>query len=143
MAVKETQAEKIKRISKIRENIRNICTSAHIHHGKCVAGDSRINLADGSIKTAREIFEEISTNGEVFQENEEHTIFSPKSKVEIFSLNKDTGRIEKKEIQHAWRLLGGKTIKIKLRNGFEIETTPEHKYIISKDGDFADVEAKD
>jgi len=138
MAVKETQAEKIKRISKIRKNIRNICTSAHIHHGKCVAGDSRLTLADGSLKTAKELFEEISTNGEIFQENEEHTIFSPKEKIEIFSLNKDTGKIEKKEIQHAWRLLGGKTIKVKLRNGLEIETTPEHKYIVFENGAFID-----
>jgi len=40
MAVKETQAEKIKRISKIRANIRNICTSAHIHHGKTAMTDN-------------------------------------------------------------------------------------------------------
>ena len=76
MAEKETQFEKIKRISKKKENIRNICTSAHIHHGKCVAGDSRIMLTDGSIKTAKEIFEGISKDGEVFEENDEHTILT-------------------------------------------------------------------
>jgi intein/homing endonuclease len=100
-------------------------------------------LTDGSIKTAKELFEEISINGEIFQGNEEQTVFTPKEKIEVFSLNKSTGKIEKKEIQHAWRLLGGKTIKIKLRNGFEIETTPEHKYIIFKDGEFDEIEAKD
>jgi len=40
MAEKETRLEKIKRISKIRENIRNICTSAHIHHGKTAMTDN-------------------------------------------------------------------------------------------------------
>jgi len=40
MAVKETQTEKIKRISKIRDKIRNICTSAHIHHGKTAMTDN-------------------------------------------------------------------------------------------------------
>jgi len=40
MAVKETQLEKIKRISSIRKNIRNICTSAHIHHGKTAMTDN-------------------------------------------------------------------------------------------------------
>lgn len=40
MAAKETQADRIKRISKIREKIRNICTSAHIHHGKTAMTDN-------------------------------------------------------------------------------------------------------
>jgi elongation factor 2 len=57
-------------------------------------------------------------------------------------LNKSTQNIEKRPIQYAWKLLGGETIKIKLRNGFEVETTPEHKYV-SFDGNFNDVEAKD
>ncbi|MBU3913237.1 MAG: elongation factor EF-2 [Nanoarchaeota archaeon] len=142
MVEKETSLEKIKRICSNQKNIRNIATSAHIHHGKCISGESRILMAEGGIRTAREIFEDVSENGNLVQENEEHTVFSPGKKVEIFSLNKDTGRIEKKEVQHAWRLVGGKTIKIKLRNGFCIETTPEHKYLISKDGEFAEIEAK-
>jgi len=142
MAKKETSLEKIQRLVLNQENIRNIATSAHIHHGKCISGDSRLLLTDGSVKTAREIYEDVADNGILFEENEEHTIFSPKKKIEIFTLNKEIGEIEKKDIQHAWRLIGGKTIKVKLRNGFGIETTPEHKYIIYRDG-FVDVEAKD
>ena len=141
MAEKESQLSKIERITKKREFIRNIATSAHIHHGKCISGDTRLVLADGNVKTAKEIYEEIANQGIVFEENEEHTIFSPNKKIEVFSLNKNDEKIEKKEIQYAWRLLGGKTIKIRLRNGFEIETTPEHKYIISKEGRFEEVEA--
>jgi len=139
----ESMIEKIQRIMKRPEQIRNICTSAHIHHGKCVSGDSRIMLADGSVKAAKEIFEEISKEGEIFKDNEDYTIFSPANKTEIFSLNKSTGKIEKKNIQHAWRLAGGKTIKVTLRNGFGIQTTPEHKYIAFKDGEFIEIEAKE
>ncbi len=40
MAEKETQFEKIKRISRIQKNIRNIATSAHIHHGKTALTDN-------------------------------------------------------------------------------------------------------
>lgn len=40
MVEKETQLLKIQRISKNRENIRNICTSAHIHHGKTAFTDN-------------------------------------------------------------------------------------------------------
>jgi elongation factor 2 len=40
MAEKETQFQKIQRISKMHENIRNIATSAHIHHGKTALTDN-------------------------------------------------------------------------------------------------------
>ena len=40
MAEKETQFEKIKRISSTQKNIRNIATSAHIHHGKTALTDN-------------------------------------------------------------------------------------------------------
>ena len=136
MVKKETSLQKISRLVNTRENIRNIATSAHIHHGKCISGNSRLILTDGSIRNAKDIFEEIANNGSVVKENEEHTIFAPNKKIEVFTLNKDNSKIEKKEIQYAWRLIGGKTIKIKLRNGFEIETTPEHKYINYENGKF-------
>lgn len=40
MAEKETQFEKIKRLSKNQKHIRNIATSAHIHHGKTALTDN-------------------------------------------------------------------------------------------------------
>jgi elongation factor 2 len=40
MAEKETQLQKMKRLSDKQENIRNICTSAHIHHGKTAFTDN-------------------------------------------------------------------------------------------------------
>lgn len=36
----ETKIEKMRRLSKAQENIRNICTSAHIHHGKTAFTDN-------------------------------------------------------------------------------------------------------
>src|SRR3989344_6788211 len=101
-------------------NIRNICTSAHIHHGKCISGNSKVLLTDGSVRTAKEIFEYISNDGKVVDDNNDHIVFAPNKKIEIFTLNKSNGKIETKEIQYGWRLLGGNTIKIRLRNGFEI-----------------------
>ena len=67
----ESMIEKIQRIMKRPEQIRNICTSAHIHHGKCISGDSIIMLADGNVKAAKELFEEISKEGEIFKDNED------------------------------------------------------------------------
>ncbi|MBI2558859.1 elongation factor EF-2 [Candidatus Woesearchaeota archaeon] len=138
----EKMAEAVGRITKNPKFIRNICTSAHIHHGKCISGDSRIMLANGTISTAREIFEKVSNDGIVFEEKEDHTIFIPKEEIDVYSLNKTSGKLEKKPLQYVWRLDGGKTIKISLRNGFEITTTPEHKYTVQRNG-YAYVEAKD
>ena len=141
MTEKETSLNKIERLTNNQANIRNVATSAHIHHGKCISGKSRVMLADGSVRTAKDIFEEVANTGTVHTENEDHTVFNPKNYIEIFSLNKDTGNIELKPIQHAWRLKGGNTIDITLRNGFKITTTPEHKYLVYRDG-FEYAEAK-
>ena len=59
MVEKETSLSKIQRFIENQKNIRNVATSAHIHHGKCISGDSRIMMADGSIRLAKDIFDEI------------------------------------------------------------------------------------
>ncbi len=142
MVEKETSLEKIERLISKQENIRNVATSAHIHHGKCISGDSRIMLADGSVRLAKDIFERASKDGKIYEENEDRSVYVPKEPITIFSLNKGTGSIEKKIIQYVWRLKGGNMIKTRLRNGFEISTTLEHKYVVFRDG-FVDVEARD
>ena len=116
MVEKETSLQKINRLTSSQVNIRNVATSAHIHHGKCISGNSRVMLIDGTVRNAQEIFEEISKEGTIKEENEDHTVFIPKNEVKIFSLNKSTGKLEKRPIQYAWRLNGGNTIKVKLRN---------------------------
>ena len=136
---KATTIEDLKALMKKPINIRNICTSAHIHHGKCIKGDSRLILADGSIKTAAEIYHIAEEKGNKFEEKEEHTIYDlSQEPINILSLNKETGKLEEKKIDLAWKLQGGKTITIKLRNGFTITTTPEHKYITFENMQFVE-----
>ena len=45
MAKKETSLEKISRLVKNQETIRNIATSAHIHHGKTALTDNLLAAA--------------------------------------------------------------------------------------------------
>ena len=142
MAKEETNLHRIARIMQKPEFIRNIATSAHIHHGKCISGESRLILSNGTIKKAKDIFDEVSAEGKIYEENEDYTIFIPNKEMLTFSFNKETGKIEKKPIQYAWRLKGGNTIKIGLRNGFKITTTPEHKYVVYRDG-LKEIESKD
>ncbi len=45
MAEKETSLQKIQRLTSIQENIRNVATSAHIHHGKTAFTDNLLAAA--------------------------------------------------------------------------------------------------
>ncbi|MFH1637764.1 MAG: hypothetical protein ABIB71_05050 [Candidatus Woesearchaeota archaeon] len=140
----EKQIDKIKRLVNNPEKIRNIGVAAHIDHGKCVSGKTRMQLSDGTIITAKDLFDIAQKKGMVFEENDSEIIYdTSKLGIEIFSLNKETGKIEKKPVSMAWKLDGGDTIKLKLRNGFEITTTPEHKYITLENMEFAEKEASD
>jgi len=140
----DDKTKKILELMEQQEFIRNIGVVAHIDHGKCISKNSRIYQVDGTIITAEDLFKNAEKSGTKFEETEEHIIYDlTKQNFYTFSLNKETGKLEKKQIQMAWKLKGGKTTKITLRNRFEITTTPEHKYIVLEDNDFKDKEAKD
>jgi elongation factor 2 len=144
MAEKESRVERMKRLSRNQKNIRNIATSAHIHHGKCVAPHTRLTLSDGQLRTAEELYLHAERIGRKVRQNEQETVYDISGAgITAFSLNKETGLLEKKEISHAWKLAGGTAIKLSLRNGLEVTTTPEHKYIILEDMDFIEKEARE
>ncbi|MFH1376783.1 MAG: elongation factor EF-2 [Candidatus Woesearchaeota archaeon] len=113
-------------------------------HGKCIAPDSRLILRDGTMLTAKKLFNLAEKKGTKFEETKDHIIYDTNSlNLEAFSLNKTNGKLEKKPIQLAWKLKGGDLINIKLRNNFNISTTPEHKYLVLENLEFTEKEAKD
>ncbi len=140
MADKTT--EKVKKLQHKPEQIRNIAIAAHIDHGKCIAPESRIML-DGNLVKAKDLFETAKKKGEkVFEEDNKIIYDTSKLDIKTFSLNKKNKKLEKRKISHAWKLKGGNVIKLKLRNGFQIKTTPEHKYIVFENFDFKEKQAK-
>jgi elongation factor 2 len=143
MTKKENMAELSEKMMADRKHIRNIGTVAHIDHGKCIAPKTRIQLADGRIVSAEQLYNESVLAGEKAIEDNEKSVFALKKEVPVFSVNKKTGKIEKKNISHAWKLKGGEMLKIKLRNGNEISTTPEHKYLSFDGAEFNFKEAKE
>lgn len=134
----------IKNLSKNKENIRNIGVIAHIDHGKCISGDSRIFLADGNVEKAEEIYRKISWIGSKIIEDNEKTVYdASNSGFFVFSLNKKTAEIEKKPIKCAWKLRGGKLIMVKLRNGLKIKTTLGHKFMVLDGKNFNEKKAEE
>jgi elongation factor 2 len=104
-----------------KDQVRNIGIIAHVDHGKCVAGDSMITLSDGRIEEIAEIYEKLKRNGPAL--------------AQVDSLNPQTLKIEDRNVSHVWKLHSNRLVKVTLRNGYSVETTPEHPfYTIAKNG---------
>src|SRR3989338_9126255 len=115
MARKEDVAQIAQKMMYQQNNIRNIGTVAHIDHGKCVSPETRLQLADGRLSRADELFETLRAGSTVAQKDSDRIVFDVSHKnFIVFSLNKETGEIEKKPVSHAWKLSGGKTVRVQL-----------------------------
>ncbi|MFH1840007.1 MAG: elongation factor EF-2 [Nanoarchaeota archaeon] len=109
-----------------------------------MGADSRVFQSDGTVIKAEDLFKKASMLGKKFEETDEHIIYDlTKENFFTFSLNKKTGKIEKKQIQLAWKLKGGQTVDITLRNQYGITTTPEHKYIVFENNEFKEKQARE
>lgn len=104
-----------------------IVTVGHVDHGKCVAPETLIPLADGRMLTAKEIFENYSRSGET-KDIEDGYVVESGDAPEIFSL--DNGKVVTKRITHLWKLHSKDLLRIKLKSGDEISTTQEHPYLV-------------
>lgn len=143
MGRKEDMASAAQKLMGHQQDVRNIGIVAHIDHGKCVSPETRLLFADGSIEAAKTVFENLSKRGKVVRENANETVYELSGETTpIFSINKNTGQIERKPISHVWKLKGGKTLKVKLRNGAQVETTPEHPYLVFDGKGFVEREAR-
>ena len=100
--------------------------------GKCVAPSTRIPLADGTVKTIEELYQE--TNGpELVLEDG----FVKEKPVKVFAFDPETLKVKETEAGKIWKLR--KTdplVKISLDNGSAdaITVTPEHPFFVLKEG---------
>ncbi|MGK2230578.1 MAG: intein/homing endonuclease, partial [Methanobacteriota archaeon] len=110
--------------------IRNIGIVAHVDHGKCVAGDTRIHLDNGSVVEAKGLFERIRSEGEE-TDCEDGVAYEPTSEVSVASLDRETGETESQEVAYATKREADESlIGIETSNGHVLETTPEHRYMV-------------
>jgi elongation factor 2 len=119
--------ERIKEVMYDPERIRNVATSSHVHHGKCVSADTLIFLENKTI-TAKELFEIAKKDGILVKKGleEVYKLLNP-----IKVLTYKDGRISKGLITHAWKIRNfDRLIEVETIDGRRIKVTPEHKFLI-------------
>ena len=114
-------------LSFVVDNSRTLLIGGTRSSGKCVDGNTCIQLSDGSIKKIKELA------GEQKEKIEDGFIYEPLSEFNVPSLV--NMKLSNKKITDVWRRSSpDKIVKIKTRSGKEIITTKEHPYFIYKNG---------
>lgn len=121
-------------MDRIRQPI--VVVLGHVDSGKCVAGDMRIELGDGSRVRARDLFASFSRrreykvrNGRVF------VVKGPRLKSLL------SGGLSSMGASLAWELESERLFRV-IAEGRWVETTPEHPFLIYKEGHFEYVKAE-
>jgi len=135
----KSMIERIKEVIYDPERIRNVATSSHVHHGKCVSADTLIFLENKTI-TAKELFEEIKKDGILVKKDFEEVYKLAKP---IKVLTYKDGTISKELITHAWKIRNfDRLIEVETIDGRKIKVTPEHKFLVFKDEKIEEKEAR-
>ncbi len=112
--------------------------------GKCVHGETKVQLSDGNIKKIKEIYDQnILSNEEKLEDGFIKNISNQSLLVPSF--NPNTLKIENKKVTHIWKLKKKELHEISLDNGndFSIKVTPEHPFFVLRNGKVAKIRAED
>ena len=124
------------------ENIRNIAIAAHVDHGKCIAGDARVALADGTVVEAAELYRRVRADGEPVDRDGE--AFAPRDDLEVVSIDRATGETTAEPLAAATRREATEPlVRVRTSDGHVLETTPEHRHMVLTDTGVMEFERAD
>jgi len=139
MTMKKEMIERIKECMQHPERIRNVATSSHVHHGKCVSGETLIFLENGAI-TAKELFEIARKEG-ILQKKDQEEVYKLKKPLSVLTYK--NGTISRGLLTHAWKIENfDELIEVETKDGRRVRVTPEHKFLILKNGKIEEEEAR-
>lgn len=111
--------------------------------GKCVHPESLVQLANGQVLTAEDIYNSLSVNAKKDTEDGIEIFDISDKNVSIPSFNPNTFKLENKRLTHLWKLKGKELLNVYLGNGndFAVKVTPEHPFFVLRKGIFQQVRA--
>ncbi|MDG7028164.1 MAG: hypothetical protein JRN16_07130, partial [Nitrososphaerota archaeon] len=111
----------------------------HVDSGKCVSGETLLQLADGRISRAKELFEK-HKSGSPHQTPD--GVAYPAAGLDLLSVSSG-GAIVKRSASYVWKLKSDRLVRVTTRAGNGLETTPEHRFLVFQpDGRVEYVEAE-
>jgi len=142
MGRKEENIKKAQTLLHQKERIRNIGTAAHIDHGKCVTGESRIWLNGGWFR-AGDLWSRFAdrppvpnTYGAEVRDIRSESLWTQ-------SLDLRSGTMQFAQLTHVWRLRSTeRLVEVETRDGRRIRTTAEHPFIVGSGVGFESREAR-
>ncbi len=115
------------------EFIRNIGTAAHIDHGKCMTAESMV-FVNGNWISAGALYDRHASGIPVLDDDEQ-TVYTAGPGESTISLDIESMKLQRRNITHVWRLRNDSAlITIRPRLGQSVTVTPEHKFIVFRDG---------
>src|SRR5437867_9592929 len=133
MGRKEENIKKAQTLLHQKERIRNIGTAAHIDHGKCCHGSTRIWVS-GEWVTAKNLWTRFENRSAVPNTHGAEVKNLIDEDLWTLSLDMRSGKTQFSQITHAWRLPAAEPlVEIESRDGRIIRTTPEHPFVVGSE----------
>src|SRR3989454_4927369 len=130
MGRKEENIKKAQALLHLKDRIRNIGTAAHIDHGKCLSGDSRI-WVNGAWVRASDLWDRFATRSPVRNEQRADVREVIDAALWTRSIEVPSGDTQFAQISHVWRLKATQAlVEIETRDGRKLKVTPEHKFVV-------------
>src|SRR2546427_11246039 len=97
----------------------------HVDSGKCVSGETLLELGDGRILTAQSAFETFRRGTPVLRPDGE--VYEAGGLLLLSA--SENGKVSPRKVSHVWKLKSNRLVRVRTRAGHHIETTPEHKFM--------------
>src|SRR5881296_435959 len=143
MGRKEDNIKRAEALLHKKEFIRNIGTAAHIDHGKCLNGESRI-LLGGEWIAAKDLFERFADRPTIRETPTEIVKDLRGLDLRILALDRVSRRFVEGRLTHAWKLRATEVLfRVTIWGMQSVATTPEHKFLTWKGERFDEVRASE
>jgi translation initiation factor 5B len=110
----------------------------HVDSGKCVSGDTLVQLADGGVLDARSVFEAYRQGAPIPRPDGE--AFAARG-LTLLSVGPD-GRAAPRRASYVWKLKADRLVRVETGAGYSVRTTPEHRFLAVRQGGVCYVEAE-